>query len=475
MQPMLLPYVLLPWLLRGEAECPSNPRLMVQEAVQMPHTELHGMDEAKEILREAVTLPLRMAQTDFDRIFWRSAERNALLLFGPMGSGKRSLAEAAAAEAGAQVLHLAAQEATKSLEFCRMALSTAASTKKPVLVLVEGLEMAPGAATSIRRCLGEVSRASQRVVCVATASSEASSFLHPAELFPFGWLVEISVPSQAERKQFLLKLLAQISRVDAPWGSALRESAVDTLANLTENYTLAEMDFVLRRAFLRSSNEEGGRDPVALHHFEKILAETPAQSLLAYEQGVGPRRTSSFASDTASVSEDPKKMEKKSKKKKDGEDPMESIFGWCNFWLPEAFHLPPVIWAMILFGLLAHLMAKTTYQPYSGKRKRGGERNRSSLFSELNPGNPYGLGAEGLGDWPLGGGGTGAFTGFPGMPGMGMPGMPMPGMPGMPGTGSEVLGGETANTSKATVPKSTGDSNQGSSCKTASVVEGEKQ
>ena len=28
--------------------------------------------------------------------------RNALLLFGPMGSGKRSLAEAAAAEAGAQ-------------------------------------------------------------------------------------------------------------------------------------------------------------------------------------------------------------------------------------------------------------------------------------------------------------------------------------------------------------------------------------
>eukprot|EP00434_Breviolum_minutum_P020837 symbB.v1.2.018380.t1/scaffold1465.1/size117142/4 len=79
---MLLPYVLLPWLLRGEAECPSNPRLMVQEA-KMPHTELHGMDEAKEILREAVTLPLRMAQTDFDRIFWRSAERFWLDLRDP--------------------------------------------------------------------------------------------------------------------------------------------------------------------------------------------------------------------------------------------------------------------------------------------------------------------------------------------------------------------------------------------------------
>ena len=30
----------------------------------------------------------------------------------------------------------------------------------------------------------------------------------------------------------------------------------DSSADLTENYTLAEMDFVLRRAFLRSSNEE---------------------------------------------------------------------------------------------------------------------------------------------------------------------------------------------------------------------------
>eukprot|EP00435_Cladocopium_sp_Y103_P062118 s672_g23.t1 len=397
MRPMLLllTLALLPTH-RCEDECPST-RLIVQQA-RSPHTELHGMDDAKVMLREAVTLPLKMVQSDFHRIFWRSAERTALLLSGPMGSGKRALAEAAAAEADAQVLHLAAQEAVKA-DFCRKALSTASSSQKPVLILVEGLEMAPEATASIRQCLSEVSRSPQRVVCVATASAEPSSFLHPIELFPFGWVFHIPAPSQAERKQFLLKLLAQVSRVDAPWGSALRESAVDTLANLTENYTFAEMDFVVRRTFLRSSNEEGGRDPVALHHFEKILAETPAQSLRAFEQGFVVRKAAPFG-DAASISEDPKKPEKK--KKKDGKDPMESIFGWCNFWLPEAFHLPPVIWAMIIFGLLAHLMAKTTYQPYNSRRKRGGERNRSSLFSELNASNPYGLG-EGLGDWPLGG------------------------------------------------------------------------
>ena len=101
--------------------------------------------------------------------------------------------------------------------------------------------------------------------------------------------------------------------------------------DLTANYTFAEIDFVVRRAFLRSTQEEdwlaslfitigracaecnesrrqGSRDPVALHHFEKILAaltstrhaalaiaalvpteETPPQSFSAFEQGASSR------------------------------------------------------------------------------------------------------------------------------------------------------------------------------------------
>ncbi|CAJ1423169.1 unnamed protein product [Effrenium voratum] len=151
--------------------------------------------------------------------------------------------------------------------------------------------------------------------------------------------------------------------------------------HLTENYTFAEMDFVVRRTFLRSTNEEGGRDPVALHHFEKILAETPAQSLQAYQgsRSLAPGAQPEAASDPG----------KPDKKKKTSKDPMESIFGWCNFWLPAAFHLPPVVWAMVIFGLMAHLMARSTcpadapsclslcqrigcnrYQPYSKRKNR---------------------------------------------------------------------------------------------------------
>merc|ERR1719321_1076000 len=70
------------------------------------------------------------------------------------------------------------------------------------------------------------------------------------------------------------------------------------------------------------------------------------------------------------------------KKSKETKDPMDGIFGWCNFWLPEALHLPPVVWAMIIFGILAHFMARSTYQPYGNRKRRGG---RSSLFPDLSP------------------------------------------------------------------------------------------
>ncbi|OLP89672.1 Serine/threonine-protein phosphatase PP2A catalytic subunit [Symbiodinium microadriaticum] len=444
MQPKLLQLVQLLLLLhvKGEAECSAtadtwrpllrDPRPKAQLA------DLIGLEEAKAVLREAVTLPLQLAEVG--SIFWRSAERSAVLLSGPEGIGKRAAAEAAAALAGAQVLHLAATDAVKTA-FCRTATSKADASQKPVLLLVEGIEFAPEAALSIRRCLAEVARAegSQRVACVATAGSDPSQFLRAIELFPFGFMVQISPPSQAERKQFLLKLFAQVSRSDAQWGSALREAAVDTLANLTANYTFAEIDFVVRRAFLRSTQEEGSRDPVALHHFEKILAETPPQSFSAFEQGAS-SRTAPVTSPAMGAGEEPpskKDSDGKRKKREGGKDPMESIFGWCNFWLPEAFHLPPVIWAMVIFGIMAHLMARTTYQPYNNRRRRGAERGgaggRSSLFGDLK-GNPYGPLGEGLGDWPLGG-----MGGMPGMAGMGGLGG-LGGFPTPPGFGPDLEG-----------------------------------
>merc|ERR1719476_41090 len=93
------------------------------------------------------------------------------------------------------------------------------------------------------------------------------------------------------------------------------------------------------------------------------------------------------------------------KTKKEVKDPMDGIFGWCNFWLPEALHLPPVVWAMTIFGILAHFMARSTYQPYHRRSRRGGSSTgpgsrTGGAFGDLGGGaHPYPSFGDGLGDW----------------------------------------------------------------------------
>lgn len=447
-------------LTTANASITSSGRQVAAKLPRPPHAlaDIVGLDAAKAVLQEALVLPLQMAD-DMARLFGRSGERSAVLLAGPGGLGKRAAAEAAAAAAGALVLNLHASEAAE-IQFCRIAMA-AAGNEQPVVVIVESLETSPAVAISIRSCLRETVSALGHVPklsIVATANANSAKFLSPSEQLVFGYSVELAPPSQVERKQFLLKLLAQVSRLDASWGSALRESAVDTLANLTEQYTFTEIDFVVRRAFLRSSSPEGARDPVALHHFEKILAETPPKSVKAFKVGAplrptaltmaAPSGTDEAASDAGEEGSEQGDSKSKKKKKKDGKDPMGSIFGWCNFWLPEPLHLPPVVWAMIIFGVLAHLMARTTYQPQNNRRRRGGPGGRSSLFGDTGMGeqNPYPSFGDNLGDWPLGG--NNPFSNFP----------PAPGVPGLSARGSGSMGASSTGSGAASAEGSSAPS-----------------
>jgi len=371
-----------------------------------------GIQQAKAVLHEGIVVPASMAIT-MRRLFWRSSERSAILLVGPLGLGKRAAAEAAASAAAALVLPILATDVARS-GFCRTAAMYARTEERPVVVIVEMLEAAPSAALAIRQCLQETlggDDAPVRVFFVATLNRELRQ-MNSVHLAPFGYVAELGLPQDAERKQFLLRLLKEISRVDAQWASALRESAVATLASLTANYTFAEIDLIVRRAFIRSTNDEGMRDPVALHHFEQIIADTPPQSVSSFNV------TSPEVSGGDTVTGEPKKeaSDASKKKGKDVKDPMDGIFGWCNFWLPEALHLPPVVWAMIIFGILAHFMARSTYQPYGHRKRRGGAGARNSLFGDIGSGSsPYPSFGDQLNEWGYPGGSP-FFPPPPGMP-----------------------------------------------------------
>jgi AAA+ superfamily predicted ATPase len=403
-------------------------------------SEIVGLAEAKEVLREAVVLPSSMGPT-VTRLFWRSGGRSGILLVGPAGLGKAAAAEAAAAAAGALVLSIPATQVGVS-GFCRTALGAVVAERQPVVVIVEALDAAPGAALSLQQCLREAADREEtmaRLFIVATMSHDVSSLSATAQA-PFGYIVRLSLPSEAERKQFLLNLLKGISRVDAQWASGLPEAAVSTLANLTAKYTFAEIELVVRRALIRSINQDGGYDPVALHHFEQILASMPSQAAEAFNETfvVAEAATSTAGASSSLAGEARKTADSSKKKSKEVKDPMDGIFGWCNFWLPEALHLPPVVWAMIIFGILAHFMARSTYQPYGNRKRRGG---RSSLFPDLSPGspNPYGgFGTEGFNDLYSSGA---PFANFPPPPGMGRSGDSNP----LGGSGS----GEGSSTSSS--------------------------
>merc|ERR1712217_711452 len=119
-------------------------------------------------------------------------------------------------------------------------------------------------------------------------------------------------------------------------------------------------------------------------HFEKIISETPPRAAEAFSSSTP---SLVIESSPTSIAEPIKLSDEKDKEKrpkpKDVKDPMDGIFGWCNFWLPEALHLPPVVWAMIIFGILAHFMARST-QPYGHRKRRsGGGGARSSLFGDM--------------------------------------------------------------------------------------------
>jgi hypothetical protein len=184
-------------------------------------------------------------------------------------------------------------------------------------------------------------------------------------------VVELSPPGEAERKRFLQKLFTRISRTDPRWASALREAEVGQLANLTENYTFAEIEFVVRRAFLRSTTTDGNeRDPVAIHHFDQILGAMGPRAFAAFQQGPPVVAVSEAPRGQAAEGDD---EEKKSKDVKD----MEDIFGWTSVWLPG---FPPVVWLIIAITVVAYFIFGPMYSPPGSRRRRRGGGGAEGIF-----------------------------------------------------------------------------------------------
>jgi len=357
-----------------------------------------------------------------------SPRADAVLLHGVGGVGKSVLAQALAFHLRAAVIRVLAPAATGAeiLEACREAAEHSKSQERAVALVVEQLDTAPDAAGALSRCYFELSEplsaegsaGAARVVVIGTAARETAVLQSL-----FGQSLRVDRPSAADRAAYLKRLVAGYSVRAQGGGSSLDDGVAAGVAAKAAEFTYSDLEVLAQRALAAAGS---GTTALTEAHFDRTLESMrPTQVYVtpvvaaSPEQGVAADQPAAGGNSTAG-------------KKKDGLEFLE-IFGVLNKILPESMQMPPIVWAMILFGILTHFMTAAT----SPRRKKRGSAGKPSLFSTP--------------------GARGGMRGGPGMFGanedlgdlMAGAGMPMPpggfGMPGPPGAGAEGPAGAPTN------------------------------
>ncbi|CAD7955582.1 unnamed protein product [Amoebophrya sp. A25] len=188
---------------------------------------------------------------------------------------------------------------------------------------------------------------------------------------------EIERPGAAERDRLVQHTL---NRLPSKRFGDLSESSIKELVDsVFDGLSFDQIEMV----FWGALAEAGEKTGVALRHFE--LGKTAIFGAAAKDEAV----KDSSSKDTAGQEE--KKKKKKNKPKGAWEEPL------LKEVLPEALHFPPIIWGLLLFAIVAHLMtsymtSKTKGRPNPlsasrGARGGGGRLGTSPMGAGLaNPG-----------------------------------------------------------------------------------------
>ncbi|QLD87502.1 CDC48 family AAA ATPase [Natronomonas salina] len=237
---------------------PSAMREYVAETPHVTFEDVGGLEEAKQVLTEAVEWPL-----SYGRLFdvTNTDPPSGVLLYGPPGTGKTLLARALAGEsdvnfvsvAGPELLDKYVGESEKAVR----EVFDRARQSAPAIVFFDEIDAVAG----VR---GESSEASERVVSqllteldgltdnpnlVVLAATNRRDALDPALLRP-GRLethVEVPDPDEAARREILA-----VHARGKPLGD---DVDLDELAAETEGFSGAELAALLRESSMRAIRE----------------------------------------------------------------------------------------------------------------------------------------------------------------------------------------------------------------------------
>jgi vacuolar protein-sorting-associated protein 4 len=262
-----------------------------------------GLDAAKRALREAVIWPAVADASLFSGI--RSSP-GGLLLYGPPGCGKTMIARAAASELSERAAFFHVRPADVMSKFYGdsqrriLAMEELVAEAKPAVVFFDEVDSLLGGRDGSN--VAEHHRATTNALLAWMdgfgAGSEQVFFLgatnraeaiDEAALRRFGEAVEVEAPCHEARFELLRHLCCDKAAADGHLAEVSLED-LNTIAERTDGYSLADVDRLVRRAFLQVMRELPGGirvgllpsdlPPVRLQHFESALQETTGTSAL---------------------------------------------------------------------------------------------------------------------------------------------------------------------------------------------------
>lgn len=263
-----------------------------------------GLDDAKVALREAVIWPALADPSLFSGV---RGGLNGLLLFGPPGCGKTMLARAAAVELAERASFFHVRPGDVMSKFYGdsqrriQALEELVKEHAPAVIFFDEVDSLLGSrdggnvaehhratTNALLAWMDGFGTGDERVFFLgATNRAEA---IDEAALRRFGEVAEVEAPNSDARLALLRHLIVEKAARDGH-AAALNEDELASLAGAsTEGFSLADIDHLVRRAFLQVLRElPGGVRPglrptdvpaVTVQHFHTALKEKSGTSAL---------------------------------------------------------------------------------------------------------------------------------------------------------------------------------------------------
>jgi transitional endoplasmic reticulum ATPase len=256
-----------------------HPSLLREVFVEVPEvrwSDIGGLDDVKQQLREAVEWPLRH-QDIFEKMGIRPPK--GILLYGPPGVGKTLLAKAAATESGANFIAVNGPEILSKWvgesERAIREIFRKARTVAPAIIFLDEIDsIAParGSRTDsgitdriVNQLLTEMDGIKPLRGVVVIAATNRPDLIDPALLRPgrFDRVIKVPPPDRRARLEIL--------RIHTRRVPLAPDVDLEKLADTTNGYTGADLEALVREAVMLALREKLEAREVSMKYFLEAL------------------------------------------------------------------------------------------------------------------------------------------------------------------------------------------------------------